>query len=205
MSTAPPVYGLDSLTQLSHALIRSGARDTLDPFMIPVIPSCSHDDLTVRGCFYYAVAITPQHTVLFDNWGEGGMCKLALHEMRAVWDTSTLLAAVGLSLDELKAGHAVLPSIALPAPDEIINDFDPSSKTVEHLVDPPYCDWYGKRVSLRGLLKSDKALQNLMLEAILEQAPLPAIERLLKRLEARAQEAVASPVASPSRSGPRPG
>lgn len=190
MDTTPPDYGLDPLSRLSHALIRRGAKDDLDPYFLSAELAQSGQPVSVRACFYYAIAMTPKNVVLFDNWGEGGMCKLAPHEMRAVWSTEEVLAAVGLTEEELRTGSAPLPAtFDLPAPYEIMDDINPSEKMKESLDDAPSFEGYAGRVSMRKLLATDMGLFGIWLE----QAPDDVIERLGQVLNKK------------KKLGPRPG
>lgn len=180
--STPPDYGLEPLTRLSHALIRKGTRDDLDPFMLPGNLVYGQNNVAVRACFYYAVAVTPQHIVLFDNWGEGGMCKLAPHEMRAVWSTPEVLEGLGTTLEELNLGTAVLPqAIALPAPHEVVDDITDNPKDPPSVEGPSSFEGYAGRASLRALLKSDMGLFGMWIE----QAPEPVVTRMAERLEAK--------------------
>lgn len=190
VDTSPPDYGLDPFSRLSHALIRRGAKDDLDPFFLPGVLNESGQPVAIRACFYYAIAMTPKNVVLFDNWGEGGMCKLAPNEMRAVWSTEEVLAAVGLTEEELRSGSSPLPeTFELPAPHEILDDLNPSTKVKESLEDPPSFDGYVGRVSLRKLLTTDMGLFSMWLD----QAPDEVVERMAQVLEKK------------NKLGPRPG
>lgn len=155
-----PIQALpaDPLTALSHRLIRQARRDDLDPFMVGSGPGQSP---AVRACFYYAVVVTPQTTVLFDNDGRGGMCDRTPHEMVAAWRTAEILASQGNSWEDLQAGRLTLSDAPLPVPMEIVNDLDPvlpwnRKAPVE---DPAWSSpGFAGRVSLRELLTHDPEL-----------------------------------------------
>ena len=166
MDDTTPRPPSDSLTLLSHKLIRTACRDDFDPFMVGTPPE--QEGPAVRACFYYAVAVTPMHTVLFDNQGRGGMCDLVPEEMVAVWNTPALLASQGMSMEALHVPLPALPDAPIPSPLEITNDlpsFDPDAPPVkapleELAVDPQFAG----RVRLTELLKSDVELLCFLIE-----------------------------------------
>jgi len=107
----------DPMDRLGHMLIRAYNGDGLDPFFVSGHPSVPpRDGLIVRACFYYAVLMTPKLTVLYDNFGAGGMCTLGAEEVSAVWRTPELLGALGVGFEALKAGTANLAAESVPAP-----------------------------------------------------------------------------------------
>lgn len=161
-----PAETQDPLTLLSHKLIRTACRDDFDPFMVGTKPD--NDGPIVRACFYYAVVVTPKHTVLFDNEGRGGMCDFTPDEMLAAWETPALLESQGITLDQLHLpGHA-LGDQAVPKPVQIDNDlpsFDPDEPHRKVLVGEAYLDpQFEGRVPLTQLLKRDVELLCFMVE-----------------------------------------
>lgn len=174
----PSVPSFEALTELSHKLIRQACKDDFDPFMIG-----NHSEPgqpLVRACFYYAVVMTDQHTVLFDNEGRGGMCSLATEEMVAVWDTPALLASQGLTLEQMRAGVPLpLTALEVPRPRQIQDDLPPlddiPSKGVPSSVslDPRF----DGSVALSELLKRDRELLCFLVQRlpkVTEEDDLPA-------------------------------
>lgn len=162
-----PPTPIDAMTALSHKIIRASCGDDFDPFMLGNAPE--EGAVIVRACFYYAVVMTEKTTVMFDNYGRGGMCDLVPDEMVACWDTPALLESQGVDFQALRAGTARLGDAPVPRPFEIVNDLpgNPEHKSCESVDDPPYSARYEKRVSLRGVLADDAELFNLL-------APEPA-------------------------------
>jgi hypothetical protein len=113
---APPLEATDPMDRLGHVLIRSVTRDDLDPYFVHGHPQWNRPQDMVRACFYYAVALGDVFTVVLDNDGRGGMCEMVLHEIVAVWKTTDLLASLGLSLEDLRAGTAVVTENLLVPP-----------------------------------------------------------------------------------------
>jgi hypothetical protein len=72
------------------------------------------DRRIVRACFYYAVVVNPKVTLLFDNYGRGGMCDLVPDEIQAIWRTPELLAALGVDFESVRDGSAVLGEAPVP-------------------------------------------------------------------------------------------
>lgn len=107
----------DVATDLAHRLIRDQTKDLSDPFMVHGHPCLSPGrEQVVRACFYYAVTCSPKLTILHDNWGEGGMCKMVPDEWRAIWRTPDLLQALGCTYEQLRDGTAQLSDAPIPAP-----------------------------------------------------------------------------------------
>ena len=105
----------DCGTELAHILIRAEACDGFDPFMLhghPNVPQIEHR--VVRVCFYYAMVVTPKLTALYDNDGRGGMCDMTADEVRAIWRTDELLAALGTDFEALSSGTATFTDGAVP-------------------------------------------------------------------------------------------
>ncbi len=166
MDNSTPSPPSDGLTLLSHKLIRTACQDDFDPFMIGTPPD--QDGPIVRACFYFAVVVTPKHTVVFDNQGRGGMCDLSPEEMVAVWDTAPLLASQGMSMETLHVPLPELPDVPVPSPLEIANDlpsFDPDAPPAKaRLDDFPVAPQFAGRVHLTDLLKRDVELLCFLVE-----------------------------------------
>ena len=96
---APRAYGDTYLARLGHRLIRAYNGDTLDPFMLP---SVSPGEI-MCSCFYYSVAIHPTITLLYDNFGRGGMCDHVWEEVQAAWPTRDILDRIGMTYEDLQA------------------------------------------------------------------------------------------------------
>lgn len=154
---------IDVLTQVSHKLIRTACRDDFDPFMLGTEPD--HTGPIVRACFYYAVVVTPKHTVVFDNQGQGGMCKMVPDEVAAVWDTQELLASQGVSIEDLSRTNLDVGDHPVPAPLEIHNDFPDLAEEVPlkgSIEDLPVSPQFAGRIGLMDLLKKDLDLVHFM-------------------------------------------
>lgn len=160
METTEPTP-VDPMTALSHKIIRASCGDDFDPFMLG--NAQEEGPAIVRACFYYAVVMTEKTTVMFDNYGRGGMCDLVPEEMVACWDTPALLESQGVSFQALREGRAELSDAPLPRPNEILNDLPGEAyKACESVDDPPYSPRYEKRVSLMKVLTQDRELLKLM-------------------------------------------
>ena len=172
---------LDPMTALSHKIIRTSCGDDFDPFMLG--NGSDPEPVIVRSCFYYAVVMTEKTTVMFDNFGRGGMCDMVPEEMVACWDTPALLESQGVSFSDLQTGTAQLREATLPKPFEIHNDLpsEDGYKTTTTVDDPPFSPRYEKRVSLTQLLVKDRELLKLLCETPGEDAePEPTPKRAMR-------------------------
>ena len=155
-TASPPV---DPMTELSHRLIRAAVSDDFDPFMLGTAPTDSGP--VVRACFYYAVVMTPRTTVLFDNYGRGGMCDMVPDEMVAAWNTPELLASQAVTLESLRDGTAQLAATRVPLPADLMMDLDwasddeaPALKALSLPTDARFAH----QKSIKELLKADPEL-----------------------------------------------
>lgn len=162
----------DVLTLLSHRLIRRACNDGFDPFMIPGGPEMERDGVRARACFYYAVLLTPQTTVLLDNQGRGGMCALLPEEIVAAWSTPDLLASQGLSLEDLDRPAPPPGSMVadVPLPREVVPDLEDGDTPAKAGLDDFRSPGHPEPVRVAELLKSDVRLLLTILEA---HAPAP--------------------------------
>ena len=157
----------DPLTALCHRLIRKVCHDDMDPFMVGNQGDVPTTQTLVRACFYYAVAMTPRTTVLFDNQGRGGMCDMVGEEIVAAWDTPALLASQGLSFESAMTGRDVLKGSleTVPEPWEVFDDLEPQALQKFDPTAFPVRQGFVGHMPLSCLLKADARLLLMMAEA----------------------------------------
>lgn len=122
----------DARDRLVHALIRRSAKDGWDPFMIAGHPNLSEEaqrGWIVRSCFYYTAMISPKAILLLDNAGAGGMCRMDVEEIRFIWKTPDVLAALGIDWETLANGD--FESREDMVPDPAVDLWSADLKTLE--------------------------------------------------------------------------